>query len=197
MTTHKTKEERRSQIMDAAISCFAENGYYETSMDDIVRATGLSKGSLYWHFPSKRDLFRSLIESWIAEIVTGLPERLAASRTAFEKLEAMLDAGRDTVAARPELVRAQLEFMAQAVRDPEIKEWFRQTYVTQRAFLAQILQEGIDSGEFRPVPVEAAASMVMAYADGTWLQREYHGTCDDIGVLIDEVKSTLQALLKA
>ncbi len=197
MTTHKTKEERRSQILDAAISCFAEKGYYETSMDDIVRAAGLSKGSLYWYFPGKRDLFRSLTESWIAEILTGLPERLAECETASEKLFTLLDASRDTVAARPELARAQLEFMAQSVRDPEVREWLRQTHRAQRTFIAQIIEEGIASGEFRRVPTDQVAGLVMAYSDGTWLHRELRESGDDIGVLLDEVKSTLMAILKA
>ena len=197
MTTHKTKEERRSQILDAAISCFADKGYYETSMDDIVRAAGLSKGSLYWYFPSKRDLFRTLTESWIAEILTGLPERLAACKSASEKLATLLDAGRDTVAVRPELARAQLEFMAQAVRDTEIRDWFRETHRTQRAFLAQIVQEGIATGEFRKLPPDAVAGLIMAYGDGMWLHRELRNTGEDIGVVIDELKSTLMAILKA
>jgi len=197
MTTHKTKEERRSQILNAAISCFADKGYYETSMDDIVREAGLSKGSLYWHFPGKRELFRSLTEMWMAEIITGLPERLAACKTAGEKLCTLLDAGRDTVAVRPELARAQLEFMAQAVRDPEIRDWFRETHRVQRMFLAQIVEEGIANGEFRPVPADAIAGLIMAYGDGTWLHRELRNSGEDIGVLIDELKTTLMAILKA
>lgn len=197
MTSHRTKEERRSQILDAAISCFADKGYYETSMDDIVRAAGLSKGSLYWYFSSKRDLFRTLTESWMAEILTGLPERLAACKTAGERLCTLLDAGRDTVAVRPELARAQLEFMAQAVRDTEIRDWFRETHRTQRAFLAQIVQEGIATGEFRKLPPDAVAGLIMAYGDGMWLHRELRNTGEDIGVVIDELKSTLMAILKA
>lgn len=183
--------------MDAAISCFAEKGYYETSMDDIVRAAGLSKGSLYWHFASKRDLFRSLIESWLAQAITGLPERLAQCTTAEQKIGALMDAGRDVAGVRPELARAQLEFFAQGARDPEIRAWFQHTYREQRAFLAQIVREGVERGEFRPVPVDAVARMIIAYGDGMWLHREVNETGDHIGVLVDEVKATLMSLLKA
>jgi AcrR family transcriptional regulator len=183
--------------MDAAISCFAEKGYYETSMDDIVRATGLSKGSLYWHFASKRDLFRSLLETWLAQAMAGLPERIAACTSASEKIGVLMDAGRDTVAVRPELARAQLEFMGQAIRDPEFREWFRTAYVGQRMFIAEILREGIERGEFRAVPIDSVARMVMAYADGMWLHREWNELGDDIGVLMEDVKATLLAVLRA
>ena len=60
MATRPTKEERRDQLIQAAITCFGEKGYYETSMDDIVREAGLSKGALYWYFKSKRTAERFL-----------------------------------------------------------------------------------------------------------------------------------------
>jgi AcrR family transcriptional regulator len=196
MTTHRTKEERRSQIVDAAITCFAKRGYYEASMDDIAREAGLSKGSLYWYFPSKRDLFRSLIEAWIAEVMVGLPEAVAACETSGQKLMLIADSIKNTVAIRPELARAQLEFAAQAVRDDEIREWFRVNYVEQRTFLAGILEEGIHSGEFRRVPVDATARLIMAYFDGLFLHREVNDIGDEIDVLLDEAKSTLLDLLR-
>ena len=196
MTAHKTKAQRRSQITDAAITCFAKKGYYEASMDDIAREAGLSKGSLYWHFPSKRELFRSLIETWIGEVMDGLPEAVAHCEANAEKLMLIADSIKNTVAVRPELARAQLEFAAQAVRDPEIREWFRANYVEQRTFFAGILHEGMDAGEFRCVPVDATARLIMAYIDGVFLHREVNEIGDDINVLIEEAKSTLLALLK-
>ena len=42
-----SKEERRAQILQAALTCFARKGYHLTTMDDIVAESGLSKGSLY------------------------------------------------------------------------------------------------------------------------------------------------------
>lgn len=195
MTTHKTKTERRSQISDAAITCFARKGYYEASMDDIAREAGLSKGSLYWHFPSKRDLFRSLLETWIAEVMEGLPEAVAACESGAAKLTLIADSIKNTVAVRPELARAQLEFAAQAIRDDEFREWFRASYVQQREFFTGILEEGIRSGEFRAVPVHATARMIMAYFDGLFLHREVNDIGDDVDVLLDEAKSTLLALL--
>ena len=52
---HASPEVRRAQILDAAQTCLARSGYHLTTMDDVVRESGLSKGSLYWHFDSKED----------------------------------------------------------------------------------------------------------------------------------------------
>ncbi|HET7081061.1 MAG TPA: helix-turn-helix domain-containing protein, partial [Chloroflexia bacterium] len=46
-------EERKNQILDAAAAVFSRLGFHEARMDDIVRESGLSKGTLYWYFTSK------------------------------------------------------------------------------------------------------------------------------------------------
>lgn len=59
--TDATKAARRAQIIEAAISCFLEKGYTNTSMSDIIRASGLSSGSIYSHFSGKEDILISAI----------------------------------------------------------------------------------------------------------------------------------------
>ncbi len=197
MTLHRTKRERRQQIMEAAITCFAEKGFYETSMDDIVKVAGLSKGSLYWYFESKRDLFKSLIEMWFEDLMEGLVEAVDSAPTANQKLSVMVDAVKETVALRPELARAQLEFFAMALRDEEIRGWLRENYAVQREFFARIVEQGIAAGEFRPVPVDAVARMIMAYFDGAWLHQELHEASPDTEAVLEEVKTTVLAVLRA
>lgn len=53
--------ERRAQIIRAALACFMRKGYNNTTMNDIVAESGLSKGAIYWYFESKDDLLRSAI----------------------------------------------------------------------------------------------------------------------------------------
>ncbi|MCB0013808.1 MAG: helix-turn-helix transcriptional regulator, partial [Anaerolineales bacterium] len=56
------QDERRNEILAAALQAFSENGYDKTSIDDVVRATGLSKGTIYWYFKNKQALFTALME---------------------------------------------------------------------------------------------------------------------------------------
>ena len=66
------KANNKDKIMDAAKDCFFKNGYINTSMNDIVRHAEVSKGSLYWHFKSKEEIFVIIIEQeldrWIDEV---------------------------------------------------------------------------------------------------------------------------------
>ena len=55
-------EQRRQQLLDVAIEVFAERGFHATSMDDIAEAAGVTKPVLYQHFPSKRALYRELLD---------------------------------------------------------------------------------------------------------------------------------------
>ncbi|MBN1333237.1 MAG: TetR/AcrR family transcriptional regulator [Synergistales bacterium] len=58
----KNDESKTKQhILEIARSEFSARGFYATSMDSIVKATGLSKGALYWHFRSKTELFKAVL----------------------------------------------------------------------------------------------------------------------------------------
>src|SRR3954454_10866695 len=56
-------QERKEQLLDCAARLFAERGYAETRVIDIVRAAGVAKGLFYWYFENKEQLFRELTEA--------------------------------------------------------------------------------------------------------------------------------------
>ena len=75
--TEATKAARRAQIIEAAVSCFLEKGYTNTSMSDIIKASGLSSGSIYSHFTGKEDILISAINERLTSIkalYAALPE---------------------------------------------------------------------------------------------------------------------------
>ena len=75
--TEATKAARRAQIIKAAIDCFLERGYTNTSMSDIIKASGLSSGSIYSHFSGKEDILISAINERlnnVKELYAALPE---------------------------------------------------------------------------------------------------------------------------
>lgn len=57
----KEKDAKRRAILRAAIRCFAKSGYDATSLDDVARLAEVAKGTLYLYFPSKADLFATLL----------------------------------------------------------------------------------------------------------------------------------------
>ena len=75
--TEATKAARRAQIIEAAIACFLERGYTNTSMSDIIKASGLSSGSIYSHFSGKEDILTTAINERLENVkrlYAALPE---------------------------------------------------------------------------------------------------------------------------
>src|SRR5437868_9170575 len=66
------ERQRRDQILTAAMACFARQGYHATSMDDVVRESGLSVGAIYSYFPSKEELFLAISDDRSEQTLTYL-----------------------------------------------------------------------------------------------------------------------------
>jgi AcrR family transcriptional regulator len=62
MAEKKPEEQRRQEILEAALRCFSKKGYDMTKMEDIVKEAGLTKGGIYWYFNSKREIFLALFD---------------------------------------------------------------------------------------------------------------------------------------
>ena len=61
---NESAQSTRERILEAAIRVFSDRGYHDTRMDDIVEASNTSKGSIYFHFKSKQDIFLGLIDTF-------------------------------------------------------------------------------------------------------------------------------------
>lgn len=70
--------DRQDMILDAAFHAFATYGYRRTTMDDIARGVGLSRSALYLHYRNKEDVFRSLVEQYVAQAIAAMEAALIA-----------------------------------------------------------------------------------------------------------------------
>ena len=64
----KTKEERREQILEAAIAVFGETGYHATNVADVIARAGVARGTFYQYFESKRQLFDELLDAMLGRL---------------------------------------------------------------------------------------------------------------------------------
>ncbi|MHC5019331.1 MAG: TetR/AcrR family transcriptional regulator [Planctomycetota bacterium] len=92
-------EERRAQIRDCAVHCFAEQGYHATSVADIVQAAGVAQGTFYNYFESKRAIFDDVLDGLLVELQAaarpvaldeGSAEPMAQLRANVERVLAIL-----------------------------------------------------------------------------------------------------------
>src|SRR6266516_4302662 len=147
-----TSEIRRNQILDAATTVFVRQGFQHARMDDIVEESGLSKGTLYWYFKSKEDIINAILRRLFTGDLENLESLVQAEGTASERLLQLTNNRVNGMKQMSSLV-------------PIIFEYFKHF----RTLLEELIQQGIDTGEFRPVNATKAAISLASLYEGLTL----------------------------
>lgn len=169
--TAKIREERRRQILEAARQVLSQKGFDATNVSDVAAAAGVSQGTVYHYFDSKDDLFMAVFEEWLTTCAyQGYAESALTADTAADRLRAFARTGAQMMIDSAEFLPVQMEFWSHMLRNEAIRERFRLIFAELRSFLGQIIQAGMDSGEFRPADAEVLAAIAFAVYDGLILQ---------------------------
>jgi AcrR family transcriptional regulator len=165
------EQQRRDQILNGAMVCFARQGYRATAIDDVVRECGLSVGAIYTYFPSKEDLFLALCDARAEQTLAYLNDLFRRPGPMAEKTQAAVDYFFNLLSDDlSSLAKVSVEFMQEAARSERVKERQRRRCDSVRQFLRWILSEAQRNGEVRAdVDVDAAAELMMALHEGLFL----------------------------
>ena len=122
-TQRERTEATTAQLLDAARRLFAADGYQATSLDDVVRAAGVTKGALYHHFGGKRELFRAVFERETRELARTSSEAYHRKRDPwdgfYEGCRAFVEASLDPGVQRIALLDAPAVLGWETVREVE------------------------------------------------------------------------------
>jgi AcrR family transcriptional regulator len=168
MTEHRSHDERADQILNAARDCFLEKGYFATRMDEIARESGLSKGGIYFHFDSKKDIFRTLVEQEYEEAM-ALLEGAYDSDESEAPTEMFAEVGHLFTErfATTDAPRFMAIIAEMALRDEEIRQMLLELQHNYIERTADVLETGIEQGHVRQeVDPESAAILLKAIIDG-------------------------------
>lgn len=146
-------QERKDQLLDHAATLFAERGYAETRVLDIVRAAGVAKGLFYWYFENKEALFRELVEQ----------NRLRLRRAQAKAI----DPAAEPLMRLRQGAEASMRFMAQFSHffallevenlDKDFADERRKGTEIHTADVARVIRDGIDDGTIRDEDPELLA----------------------------------------
>jgi AcrR family transcriptional regulator len=158
-------ERRRDEIITTAARLFAERGYHTTTLDDIARALGSTKGLIYHYFRSKVELIQQVRRSGIAPVLARLEATAASALPPEHKLRAAIEDYVTVVLFGFEryLViisdRADTNADIGVIHERELQEMRRRFMHLFR----HIIDEGIEAGVFEPVdPSIAAITLIQA-----------------------------------
>ena len=169
--TEERWQETHNRIMDSAERLFATKGFNGTSMNDIVKESGFSKGAIYGHFESKERLFLSLWERQTVVGIGQLRQMFSPDETAVDKLLKVAEMNMASSCDCPlEVGMMQMEFMVAASRMKSLEPDMQKRYETIHKFIVEIFEEGIENGEFKAdTDVESLTSLLFAAIDGLGL----------------------------
>lgn len=144
----------RERILQAALEVFAHKGYHRGIVDDIVRASGTSKGAVYHHFPTKEALFLALVDEFSNHLATAVAEAVASRHGALAKVEGALQAVLQTFARHRELARILLLEAVSLGAAYEAKR--AEIHGRFAALIKGYLDEAVSEGSIPPLNTEVA-----------------------------------------
>ena len=165
-----TSEIRKNQILDAATNVFVRLGFQHARMDDIVEESGLSKGTLYWYFKSKEDIINAILRRLFTGELENLESLLQAEGSASERLMHLTNYRVAGLKRMSNLVPIIFDFYAVAVHQQWVQQFIAEYFKHFRTLLEDLIQQGIDKGEFRPINATEAAISFASLYEGLTLQ---------------------------
>lgn len=173
---------RREQVLEAALRCFADQGFHATTMADVIRESGLSAGSVYRYFPSKNALIQAGsdgIFSAARGALAELEERPQPTSPA-EALRHLLDRIMSVATAGDvDLTRVGVTAWAEALRDPALLAVVRKLYRALRSDFVTLLERWRDAGHLpADTDPELAGQALFGAMPGFLVQRLLLGDVD-------------------
>jgi AcrR family transcriptional regulator len=164
-----TEHESKAHILATAMAVFAEKGFARASINDVVRASGLSKGGVYWHFKSKEALIAAIFDHFFVEQLALLDGMLAGDGTAVTKLTQLAVMTGQSVAAMASQFPTPMEFYALASREAGLQTLLQSHFQNYETKIAALVAQGSANGEFRTVDSHATAKTIIALFEGVLL----------------------------
>mgnify|MGYP000751184244 CR=1 FL=1 len=173
--TEAHRQARRKQILTAAFTCFARDGFHGTTMKDICEEADLSPGAVYNYFDSKDDIIRAHAEG-SQDSLDALSESIDRDRPApqvladfVERLGAFVEQPGDAEAGGH---RMRVRMWGEALSVSEIHELLENNQTDFVEHVAEMIREGQAEGSIRTdVDAEVLARALMALHQGMVLQR--------------------------
>jgi AcrR family transcriptional regulator len=168
-------EIKKEIVLKVAQDIFAQYGLTKTTIDDIAKAAGVGKSSIYYYFKSKEDIFRAVIETQVQKVQGQIKSAIDAAPTPQEKLKAF-------VISRMKCFREVAHIYNHVFKDEYLKHYeyiqkLRKDYdQTENGRVTGILSEGIKSGVFKIQDPSLASFVIMVGIRG--LEYEWATTTD-------------------
>jgi TetR/AcrR family fatty acid metabolism transcriptional regulator len=173
----KSPEDRRQDILDAAVRTFAEKGVSNTTVADIAEAAGVAKGTVYLYFGSKEHLLAALRDRHVDELLAHVSDLLsrAGQDDWWSLVDTTIESMADFMIEHKDLMMVFLEEGLSS----DIAQVFPDVGSRVDAMFAAALQQGIDAGACRTSDPELMSTFFHHAFEGALMNACLHGETVD------------------
>ncbi|MGH3358947.1 MAG: TetR/AcrR family transcriptional regulator, partial [Nocardioidaceae bacterium] len=187
-------QERMNSILDTTLELVARMGADHVRLRDVADAASVSVGTLQHYFYTRDQLLQAAFARHTREVVGNIERYADTVALPSERVLSLMD-GVTRDAAFPRRSALWIEFAAAAIRSPDLRELMGEAYGSWRRMLMQAVDEGIETGQFRPVLApDVVVSTLLALIDGNELALSIGvagTTSETIADQLDQVSRTL------
>ena len=159
----------KRKIFETSMKLFAEKGYDGTSIEEITSEVGVAKGTLYYHFSSKEEIFNFLIEEGMNLLKNSIKIKIDKQDKYIDKIRAIVLIQIKIIVKYENFMTIVLsEVWGNSPRSNTCKK-----YLTEYLEIVKnIVQEGIKNGEIKPYSADIITSEIFGLACSSLLQKK-------------------------
>ena len=159
-------------------NCSVERGFAATRLDDVARAAGVSKGTLYLYYSSKEELFKAVVRNSMIPLIGEAESMVDTFAGTTEELFRIMihtwwnNVGETELSGLPKLM------MAEAGNFPELASFYQEEVIDRsERLVASMLRRGMERGEIRQVDLEIDARLIIAPVIMMMMWKHSTGIC--------------------
>ncbi len=169
MSEANKAQKKKAQLREAAYRCFQKSGYYETTVDDICQKAQCSKGSFYYHYASKQEVFIDILQVWAREVISEMLKSFEDALANETPIEAVTQAIQNEVRRGRAIVPLWLEFTIHAHRDELVRNALSKFFRRTRNAISEML-EPLTRDRFSEEESEGIAAGIFGMYTGLIMQ---------------------------
>lgn len=193
------KEEQRNKVLAGALECFYSKGYDAATIDDIVKQSGVSKGSIYKLFKSKEEIYIQVIERNTNDLMDEIRTILGNHSTAQEKITSLfteyLSKNFGPHSLKWFLVQSEFELFSS--RREDMMKLLAEIRLSKLELISNVIIEGIQNGEFKKeIDVALYSNIFWSFVDGAFTHKIHFPDYPYLNLIKGQKDIFLQKLFK-
>ncbi len=170
--TEEDKEAQKQRIIRAAIRVFGRYGYHKSTVSQVARQADMGRGTLYWYYKSKEDIFRSIVQQFMLEATEKISCQLQTNISFESKIKGFIRDWLELATREEDIARIMYSVFSQSHGKfaQEMLKSVKKMYLDIIEILKNCFAREILKGQMRPADTRRLARLLIGLLDGIVLQ---------------------------